>query len=95
MYMLPQILDISTENFIINQIISTFKSKLSEILNKFIINVSKNRYVNIFLELQNIINEISISFLSNYFESVDKVFKNSKKRKENYYIRYVVEFEGW
>ena len=31
-------------------------------------------------------NEISISFLSNYFESVDKVFKNSKKRKENYYI---------
>ena len=46
----------------------------------------KNRYVNIFLELQNIINEISISFLSNYFESVDKVFKNSKKRKENYYI---------
>lgn len=86
MYMLPQILDISTENFIINQIISTFKSKLSEILNKFIINVSKNRYVNIFLELQNIINEISISFLSNYFESVDKVFKNSKKRKENYYI---------
>lgn len=55
MYMLPQILDISTENFTINQIISTFKSKLSEILNKFIINVSKNRYVNIFLELQNII----------------------------------------
>ena len=86
MYMLPQVLDISTENFIINQIISTFKSKLSEILNKFIINVSKNRYVNIFLELQNIMNEISITFLSNYFESVDKVFKNSKKRKENYYI---------
>ena len=55
MYMLPQILDISTENFIINQIISTFKSKLSDILNKFIINVSKNRFVNIFLELQNII----------------------------------------
>ena len=86
MYILPQILNISTENFIINQIISTFKSKLNEILNKFIIDVSKNRYVNIFFELQNIMNEISISFLSNYFESVDKVFKNSKKRKENYYI---------
>ena len=89
MYMLPQVLDISTENFIINQIISTFKSKLSEILNKFIINVSKNRYINIFLELQNIMNEISITFLSNYFESVDKVFKNSKKRKENYYINKI------
>lgn len=86
MYILPQILNISTENFIIDQIISTFKSKLNEILNKFIIDVSKNRYVNIFFELQNIMNEISISFLSNYFESVDKVFKNSKKRKENYYI---------
>ena len=82
MYMLPQVLDISTENFIINQIISTFKSKLSEILNKFIINVSKNRYVNIFLELQNIMNEISITFLSNYFESVDKVFKILKKEKK-------------
>ena len=49
MYILPQILNISTENFIIDQIISTFKSKLNEILNKFIIDVSKNRYVNIFL----------------------------------------------
>ena len=86
MYILPQILNISTENFIIDQIISIFKSKLNKILNKFIIDVSKNRYVNIFFELQNIMNEISISFLSNYFESVDKVFKNSKKRKENYYI---------
>lgn len=86
MYILPQILNISTENFIIDQIISTFKNKLNEILNKFIIDVSKNRYVNIFFELQNIMNEISISFLSNYFEFVDKVFKNSKKRKENYYI---------
>ena len=86
MYILPQILNISTENFIIDQIISIFKSKLDKILNKFIIDVSKNRYVNIFFELQNIMNEISISFLSNYFESVDKVFKNSKKRKENYYI---------
>ena len=49
MYILPQILNISTENFIIDQIISIFKSKLNEILNKFIIDVSKNRYVNIFL----------------------------------------------
>ena len=28
MYMLPQILGISTENFIINQIISTFKKQI-------------------------------------------------------------------
>ena len=86
MYMLPQILNISTENFIINQIISNLKNKLSELLNKFIMNTTKNRYVNIFLEFQNLMNEISITFLSNYFESIDKVFKNSSKRKDKYYI---------
>ena len=31
-------------------------------------------------------NKISITFLSNYFESIDKVFKNSSKRKDKYYI---------
>ena len=86
MYMLPQILDISTENFLINQIISTLKNKLSELLNKFIMNTTKNRYVNIFLEFQNLMNKISITFPSNYFESIDKVFKNSSKRKDKYYI---------
>ena len=86
MYMLPQILDISTENFLIKQTISTLKNKLSELLNKFIMDITKNRYVNIFLEFQNLMNEISITFLSNYFESIDKVFKNSSKRKDKYYI---------
>ena len=86
MYMLPQILNISTENFLIKQIISNLKNKLSELLNKFIMNTTKNRYVNIFLEFQNLMNEISITFLSNYFESIDKVFKNSSKRKDKYYI---------
>ena len=47
MYMLPQILNISTENFIINQIISNLKSKLSELLDEFIIDNSKNRYVDL------------------------------------------------
>ena len=84
--MLPQILNISTENFLIKQIISNLKNKLSELLNKFIMNTTKNRYVNIFLEFQNLMNEISITFLSNYFESIDKVFKNSSKRKDKYYI---------
>lgn len=86
MYMLPQILNISTENFIINQIISNLKSKLSELLDEFIIDNSKNRYVNIFLKLQNLINEISVTFISNLFETLDKVFRNSSKRKEKYYI---------
>ena len=49
-------------------------------------NTTKNRYVNIFLEFQNLMNKISITFPSNYFESIDKVFKNSSKRKDKYYI---------
>ena len=86
MYMLPQILNISTENLIINQIIFNLKSKLSKLLDEFIIDNSKNRYVNIFLKFQNLINEISVMFISKFFETLDKVFRNSSKRKEKYYI---------
>ena len=86
MYMLPQILNISTENLIINQIIFNLKSKLSKLLDEFIIDNSKNRYVNIFLKFQNLINEISVMFISKLFETLDKVFRNSSKRKEKYYI---------
>ena len=86
MYMLPQILNISTENFIINQTISALKDKLEKILNNFSIDTSKNRYVNMFIEFQNLMNEISSLFFSQLFEKLDKVFKNSSKRKENYNI---------
>ena len=84
MYMLPQILNISTENFIINQIISNLKSKLSELLDEFIIDNSKNRYVNIFLKLQNLINEISVTFISNLFETLEiKYLETLLKEKKN------------
>lgn len=86
MYMLPQILNISTENFIINQTISALKDKLEKILNNFSIDTSKNRYVNMFIEFQNLMNEISSLFFSQLFEKLDNVFKNSSKRKENYNI---------
>ena len=86
MYMLPQILNISTENFIINQTISALKDKLEKTLNNFSIDTSKNRYVNMFIEFQNLMNEISSLFFSQLFEKLDKVFKNSSKRKENYNI---------
>ena len=72
--------------FTINQIIFNLKSKLSKLLDEFIIDNSKNRYVNIFLKFQNLINEISVMFISKLFETLDKVFRNSSKRKEKYYI---------
>ena len=49
-------------------------------------NIYTSTNVNIFLKLQNLINEISVTFISNLFETLDKVFRNSSKRKEKYYI---------
>ena len=86
MYILPQILNISTENFIIKETISTLKDKLEKILNTFSIDTSKNRYVNMFIEFQNLMNETSSLFFSQLFENLDKVFKKSYKRKEKYNI---------
>ena len=77
MYMLPQILDISTENFIINQIISDLKNKLEKILNSFSIDTSKNRCANMFIEFQNIMNQVGSLFFSLLFENIDNTFKNS------------------
>ena len=83
MYILPQILNIETKNFIINQLIDKFK----EILHKFFDNInSKNTYHDYFLNLQLLSNEINKSIIINLFEAVDNVFKNSKERKDKFYI---------
>ena len=83
MYILPQILNIETKNFIINQLIDKFK----EILHKFFDNInSKNTYHDYFLNLQQLSNEINKSIIINLFEAVDNVFKNSKERKDKFYI---------
>ena len=58
MYILPQILNIETKNFIINQLIDKFK----EILHKFFDNInSKSTYHDYFLNLQLLSNEINKS----------------------------------
>ena len=83
MYILPQILNIETKNFIINQLIDKFK----EILHKFFDNInSKSTYHDYFLNLQLLSNEINKSIIINLFEAVDNVFKNSKERKDKFYI---------
>ena len=86
MYILSQILNIHTKNLIINQIIYTFKSKLDKILNDISVDDSNNKYLNTLLSFQSIINDISVTFLSTLFETIDNEFKNSSKRKEKYYI---------
>ena len=83
MYILPQILNIETKNFIINQLIDKFK----EILHKFFDNLNqKTTYYDYFLNLQQLSNEINKFIIVNLFESIDNEFKISKERKKKYYI---------
>ena len=47
---------------------------------------SKTTYHDYCLNFQQLSNEINKSIIVNLFESIDNVFKNSKERKEKYYI---------
>ena len=86
MHILSQILTLGDTNLLINQFLALFKEKLHDLLEFFINNSSKNRYVDLFTSLQDFSNSFLISFLINYFESLDKSFKDSKERKQKYYI---------
>lgn len=86
MYILSQILTLGDTNLLINQFLTLIKDKLHDLLSFFINNSSKNRYIDIFTYLQEFSNSSLISFLINYFESLDKRFKDSLERKKQFYI---------
>ncbi len=86
MFILPQILEISSKNLLIDQLIYTFKNKLYSFIDSFSLDKSKNRYTNLFLYFQEFLNLIGKSFFQNLFEAFDTQFKNSEQRKKNYFI---------
>lgn len=86
MYILTQILTLGDTNLIINHFLSLIKDKLHDLLDFFINNFNKNRYIDIFTHLQEFANSSLISFLTNYFESLDKRFKDSLERKKQFHI---------
>lgn len=86
MYILSQILTLGDTNFLINQFLILIKDKLRDLLNTFINDFSKNRYINLFTSLQDIFNSSAISLLTNCFEYLDDRFKNSRERKVKFYI---------
>lgn len=86
MYILPQILGLSDTNFLVNIITKHIKEKLYDIFEKFINNFSNNRYINMFTTLQEFSNSSIISLLTNYFETLDKKFKDSSERKKQFNI---------
>ena len=83
MNIISHFLKIETKNLIINQIIYNFKEKL----HKFIDNIhNATNFIDIFLELQALNNEITKDIIVKIFEALDLEFKYSKERKHNYYI---------
>ncbi len=86
MHILPQILNISSENSLINSLIDKIKEKLAICIEKFIFSNIKNIYVNLTISLQELFNDLSYDLIKEFIEAVDLEFKNSEKRKERFYI---------
>jgi len=86
MYILPQLLSLSKENLLINQILDKFKEKLHLLLDNLLNNFTSHRYSNIMLSLQELMNDFNRTFVTYYIEFLDKQFKESPERKKQYYI---------
>lgn len=86
MYILPQILTISSKNFLIQQFIYKIKDKLNILIDNFQNDISSNRYCNLFISFQDMLNNLSSSFFVALFESLDYLFKISSERKKKYHI---------
>ena len=85
MNILPQILDISTKNLIISNIILKFQKELFSLFEKFLHHPT-NFIPSIMMSLQKIMNNVILQFLSSVFKSIDDYFKNSKDRKKKFFI---------
>ena len=86
MNILSQILEISSKNLLVNQISFAIKEKLHSLIDDFHLNKNKNRYPNLFILFQELINSFSCSFFQSFFEALDHQFKHSKERKDKYVI---------
>lgn len=86
MYILSQILTLGDTNLLINNFLTLIKEKLRSLFDCFINNLSKTRYIDIFTSLQEFSNSSIINLLVNYFETLDKRFRESTERKQRYHI---------
>ena len=84
MYILPQILNISSENSLINSLIDKIKEKLAICIEKFIFSNIKNIYVNLTVSLQELFNDLSSDLIKEFIEAIDLEFKNSEKKKKDF-----------
>ena len=86
MNILPQILKISSKNYLVNYFIDKFKKKIDQLLEHFIYGNATHPYLSFFLELQQMINQLVIVFIEEYFQMIDNDFRDSEERKKNYVI---------
>ena len=86
MNILPQILNISSKNLLVNHFVDNFKKKIDHLLDHFIYGNAAHPYPSFFLEMQQIMNQVCLDFTTKYYELIDKDFRDSKERKKYYVI---------
>ena len=86
MNILPQILKNSSKNLLVNYFVVEFKKKMDHFLEHFMYGNVTHPYPSFFLEMQQIMNQFCIDFISKYYELIDKDFRDSKERMKNYVI---------
>ena len=86
MNILSQILNYETKNLFIDDILEKIKAKLTNAILSILTNFSKNRYIKSFLNLQKEVNNLIIELIIDFISLIDNSYKKSDVRKKEYYI---------
>ena len=86
MNILPQILKISSKNYLVNHLVDEFKKNAEQLLEHFIYGNASHPYLSFFLEMQHMMNQLVCSFIKEYYQMIDHDFRDSEERKKNYNI---------
>lgn len=86
MNILSHILNYETKNLFIDNILEKIKTKLTNALFSVLSNFSKNRYITSFLNLQKEVNNLIVELIIDFISLVDETYKNYDERKNDYYI---------
>ena len=86
MNILSQILNYETKNLFIDDILEKIKAKLTNAILSILTNFSKNRYIKSFLNLQKEVNNLIIELIIDFISLIDNSYKESDVRKKEHYI---------
>ena len=86
MNILPQILKISSKNYLVNHLVDEFKKNTEQLLEHFIYGNASHPYLSFFLEMQHMMNQLVCSFIKEYYQMIDHGFRDLEERKKNYNI---------